>query len=446
MKIAKLYLLLLFPIIGHAQIGIGTAQSDPSSIIELVSTSKGLLPPRMTIGQRNLIQNPANGLVIFNTTTNTLEQNSGTAASANWNTISAVSAVNSGFESTNAVGIAMTDSKLDILVPGMVLTPPEGSYMVTFESSVTNTQVDSTATIESGGISTAQAAADLQNIYDQLSAKVATNSIHGAILGNGETLTPGVYSMVFAVTLLETLTLDGQNDPNAVFLFKIGAAFNVGAGAKVVLKNGVKACNVFWVVEAAIVLGASSYVKGMLLSNGAAVGAGANCVIEGRMFSTAAALTTAADFIAIPSDCSYVDLGILNSFVMFTSIGSITNTAVASITGNIGSNIGAITGFEAVALNGTIYKSTTPIVPFNTVTTVIKVQNRNKVMATFSLYRNGVLIPNSTKLITSTAYATNVSLHAIASVVAGESIELRWKTASDPIVAGNRILTAIKIP
>ena len=117
------------------------------------------------------------------------------------------------------------------------------------------------------------------NIYDQLNAKIVTNATHGAILGNGETLTPGIYSILSAVALLENLTLDGQNNPDAVFLFKIGAAFNAGAGATITLSNGAKACNVFWVVEAAIVLGANTVFKGMLLSHGAAVGAGANCII-----------------------------------------------------------------------------------------------------------------------------------------------------------------------
>jgi hypothetical protein len=212
-----------------------------------------------------------------------------------------------------------------------------------------------------------------------------------------------------------------------------------------VLKNGAKACNVFWVIEAAIVLGANSKIIGMLLSHGAAVGAGANSIIEGRMFSTAAALTTAADFIAIPVDCSYVDLGVLSTFVMFTSVGAITNTAVATITGDIGSNFGAITGFEAVTLNGTIYKPDTPVIPSKTVTSITTVDNNNKVLATFGIYQNGVLIPSSTKSLISTANASNISLQSIATVAAGESIEVRWKTGSDKIIMGNRTLTAIKI-
>ena len=52
----------------YAQVGIGTQTPDPSAILELESTEKGFLPPRMTTEQRNAIPNPEIGLVIFNTT------------------------------------------------------------------------------------------------------------------------------------------------------------------------------------------------------------------------------------------------------------------------------------------------------------------------------------------------------------------------------------------
>ena len=42
---------------------------DPSSIMDIESTEKGLLPPRMTSVQRDAILNPAEGLMIYNTTT-----------------------------------------------------------------------------------------------------------------------------------------------------------------------------------------------------------------------------------------------------------------------------------------------------------------------------------------------------------------------------------------
>ena len=50
-----------------AQVGIGTNAPDGSAQLEVLSTSKGLLIPRMSLLQRSDINNPANGLLIYQT-------------------------------------------------------------------------------------------------------------------------------------------------------------------------------------------------------------------------------------------------------------------------------------------------------------------------------------------------------------------------------------------
>jgi len=52
----------------YGQRGIGTNSPDTSAILELASTSKGFLPPRMSTTERNVISTPPTGLVIYNTT------------------------------------------------------------------------------------------------------------------------------------------------------------------------------------------------------------------------------------------------------------------------------------------------------------------------------------------------------------------------------------------
>ncbi len=54
-------------------VGIGTTTVDPSAILELNSTEKGFLPPRMTTQQRDAILNAADGLVIYNVTDSLLQ-------------------------------------------------------------------------------------------------------------------------------------------------------------------------------------------------------------------------------------------------------------------------------------------------------------------------------------------------------------------------------------
>jgi len=53
--------------ITYAQVGIGTTTPDPSSILEVESSTSGMLTPRMTTAERNAIASPANGLLVYDT-------------------------------------------------------------------------------------------------------------------------------------------------------------------------------------------------------------------------------------------------------------------------------------------------------------------------------------------------------------------------------------------
>ena len=57
--------------------------ANTSAMLDVKSTTKGLLPPRMTTTQRDAIVSPATGLVLFNTTTNVLEVKS----SSGWSSL-----------------------------------------------------------------------------------------------------------------------------------------------------------------------------------------------------------------------------------------------------------------------------------------------------------------------------------------------------------------------
>ena len=65
------------------KIALGVTDTySASALLELESTTKGFLPPRMTSTQRDAIASPATGLSIYNTTTNTNDIYNGTAWSA----------------------------------------------------------------------------------------------------------------------------------------------------------------------------------------------------------------------------------------------------------------------------------------------------------------------------------------------------------------------------
>jgi trimeric autotransporter adhesin len=85
--IAKL--LLLISIIYSQQlsaqnVGIGTPTPHASALLEVNSTSKGVLIPALTQAQRNAIASPAKGLLVFVTDDSSFHYNAGTPAAANW--------------------------------------------------------------------------------------------------------------------------------------------------------------------------------------------------------------------------------------------------------------------------------------------------------------------------------------------------------------------------
>jgi uncharacterized protein (TIGR02145 family) len=54
-------------ITSNGQLGIGTQTPDNSAIVDIYSTTKGFLPPRMTQAQRTAITTPAAGLLVYQT-------------------------------------------------------------------------------------------------------------------------------------------------------------------------------------------------------------------------------------------------------------------------------------------------------------------------------------------------------------------------------------------
>lgn len=207
-------------------------------------------------------------------------------------------------------------------------------------------------------------ATDLALAYTQLNATAATTN-HAAVFGGGETLVAGVYSVAAAGSAATTLSLDAQGNGNAVFIFKIGGAFTTAAATKVYLINGAQACNVFWKVEGAISLAAGTVMKGTLIANNAAASMAAGCKLEGRMFSTLGAVAIDGSVAYLPLGCgspvlngpTAPTLGTTECYALFSSSGAVTNSALTTVTGDIGTNVGLTSGFTASNVIGTIHTS-----------------------------------------------------------------------------------------
>ncbi|MCW5898296.1 MAG: hypothetical protein KIT10_03415 [Flavobacteriales bacterium] len=80
MRSLILFLTLIASHVSIAQgVGINNPAPDPSALLDLTSTDKGLLVPRMTTAQRDGIPVPALSLLIFNTTNERFEYHNGSA-------------------------------------------------------------------------------------------------------------------------------------------------------------------------------------------------------------------------------------------------------------------------------------------------------------------------------------------------------------------------------
>jgi ice-binding like protein len=110
-----------------------------------------------------------------------------------------------------------------------------------------------------------QARTAFLSAYDALAAVSCGQTLTGTLAG--VTLAPGVYCFDAAATLTGTLTLNGQGNSNAVWIFKIGAALT-GTNFTVVMANGAQPCNVFWAPSAAATMTDSAF-KGNILAGGA---------------------------------------------------------------------------------------------------------------------------------------------------------------------------------
>jgi hypothetical protein len=89
-------MLISYDAISQVKFGTNPSTVNGSALLELESTNKGFLPPRMTTAQRDAISSAATGLVIYNTTINCYQVNFGTPSAPDWNCLSAIKASTNG--------------------------------------------------------------------------------------------------------------------------------------------------------------------------------------------------------------------------------------------------------------------------------------------------------------------------------------------------------------
>ena len=410
--------------ISNAQLGINNQNPHKSSLIDMYSTSKGILTPRMNTQKRDSIVLPAQGLLIYNTTTSIFNY-----YDSGWKDFS------DDYKSVTATTPITSTNASNAVIPEMTLSPEPGTYLVNF-----NSQYSNTATVYTN-LNTGQFVTDLLDLYNRLDNVATTNDTHGFNFGGGETLTPGKYLVNSELAIGQDLILDAGGNENAVFIFKINGALNLAAGSSIVLKDGAKSCNVFWVSSGASNIGARCTMIGTVISFGAAIASGQDSTLDGRLFSSEGAVAFGPGTATAPNELSAtISINSLSNLLIFTGGGDLNNTGTTTVyNGNLCSHFGATSSIAAATLNGVIYP------PGLTFTVINNGITDYDTFVTFSIYKNEILIPSSVRALKCSSGTSCALLQEMVTVAAGDVISVRWKAQGDPIELGNRNLTLIKV-
>ena len=199
----------------------------------------------------------------------------------------------------------------------------------------------------------ASAATDVCNAYAYLDGILGGTTI-GTTLGNGQTLTPDVYILGAASTLNGDLTLDAENDPDAIFIFQIDGAFATTVGSTVTLINGASFCNVYWQINGAVTLGEGSVFQGTILANGGAIHILQGAALSGKALTCAGAIDLHNNDIAT-GEFAVASVITANGPTTFCAGGSVT------LSGNVDGvwNTGATTPSIVVTTSGDFFVTNT---------------------------------------------------------------------------------------
>ncbi len=135
-------------------VGINTTTPNSSAVLDVNSNSKGFLPPRMTTFQRDAIVTPAPGLIIYNTSNNSIET---------WNSFKWISLLPVAI---NAGDMLYWNGTAWVILPkgdaGKVLKT-DASGIPTWSTSTGASSGGKTYLILSGNITNAEAATKIAN-------------------------------------------------------------------------------------------------------------------------------------------------------------------------------------------------------------------------------------------------------------------------------------------
>jgi hypothetical protein len=176
---------------------------------------------------------------------------------------------------------------------------------------------------------TAQAAADLLIAYNYLVGldPGEIELLRPDLFGHNLVLTPHVYLMLAAVTLTDTLYFDAKGNANAVFVVNVNGAFSTNVNARVILKNGAQAKNIYWKIDGAVSIAANSIFNGTFIVSGA-ISLSNGVHLNGNALTISGAINSQAVAIIVQSPCAPQLSNLVASYL--TCLGDVSTLNVVS--------------------------------------------------------------------------------------------------------------------
>src|ERR1041385_2426276 len=165
-----------------------------------------------------------------------------------------------------------------------------------------------TGAIHLGDSVAAQAQLDLTTAYNDAAGRTLAAVTVAGNLG-GQTLTPGLYKSGTSLEISSgDLTLDGQGDANAVFIFQMGSTLVTTSDRLVILTGSARAANIFWQVGSSATLGTNSVFKGTIMAR-ASISLMTGATLEGRALAQTGGGTFDGNTVTTPSGGTGVKKG-----------------------------------------------------------------------------------------------------------------------------------------
>jgi hypothetical protein len=253
MKKIVIAVLILMALQMHAQTGIGTTTPNASAKLDVYSTNKGFLPPRVTlasVSDATTITSPAEGLLVYNLGSSGLQSGYYYWNGANWATIATATSAGNGVSAMDMVKLYDgVGNAATINTNGVAFSvPTSGKYAFDFSSSATcgSCTVTLNFQVRDGSNSNAVIGSDMQssynnNVHSEYNGKVEVNLTAGRSYNVLVTASAGGiynndYTRVYMKQVSGNLPVTGQT-VDYVSVSRTGSDQTVNTGSTVVFNT-----------------------------------------------------------------------------------------------------------------------------------------------------------------------------------------------------------------